>query len=104
MKRGEVWWADMAAPVGRRPVLLISRNAAYAVRESVTVGTITRRIRRLPTEVRVGRAEGLPEESVVNLDDIATIPKAQLLNYAGELSNDKLAAVDSAIKFALALS
>ena len=37
MKRGEVWWANLPKPVGRRPVVLLSRNAAYAVRASVTV-------------------------------------------------------------------
>ena len=37
MRRGEVWWADLPVPVGRRPVVLLSRNEAYAVRELVTV-------------------------------------------------------------------
>ena len=37
MKRGEVWWANLPKPVGRRPVVLLSRNAAYPVRASVTV-------------------------------------------------------------------
>ena len=31
MRRGEVWWADLPAPAGRRPVVLLSRNEAYAV-------------------------------------------------------------------------
>jgi mRNA-degrading endonuclease toxin of MazEF toxin-antitoxin module len=34
MKRGEVWWANLAKPVGRRPVVLLSRNAAYPIRAS----------------------------------------------------------------------
>ena len=37
MRRGEVWWADLPPPAGRRPVLLLSRNEAYAVRQLVTV-------------------------------------------------------------------
>ena len=32
MKRGEIWWADLPPPVGRRPVLLLSRDRAYVVR------------------------------------------------------------------------
>jgi mRNA-degrading endonuclease toxin of MazEF toxin-antitoxin module len=43
MKRGEVWWADLPAPVGRRPVLLLSRDRAYAVRNAVTVAFLTMR-------------------------------------------------------------
>lgn len=35
MRRGEVWWADLPAPVGRRPVLLLSRDRAYAVRNAI---------------------------------------------------------------------
>jgi mRNA interferase MazF len=37
MRRGEVWWANLPKPVGRRPVVLLSRNAAYPVGASVTV-------------------------------------------------------------------
>lgn len=51
MHRGEVWWAGLPQPIGRRPVLLLSRDAAYSVRTSVTVGIVTRTIRNIPTEV-----------------------------------------------------
>lgn len=51
MQRGEVWWARLPEPVGRRPVLLLSRNAVYAVRASITVAPITTRIRNIPVEV-----------------------------------------------------
>ncbi len=51
MKRGEIWWAELAPPAGRRPVLLLSRNEAYAVRELVMVAPLTTRIRGIPSEV-----------------------------------------------------
>jgi mRNA interferase MazF len=35
MKRGEIWWAEPPTSAGRRPVLLLSRNEAYAVRDEV---------------------------------------------------------------------
>ncbi len=38
MKRGDIWWAELAPSAGKRPVLLLSRNEAYAIRELVTVG------------------------------------------------------------------
>jgi len=41
MRRGEIWWAELPAPGGRRPVLLLSRNEAYVVRQLVTVAPIT---------------------------------------------------------------
>jgi mRNA interferase MazF len=57
VKRGEVWWANLPAPAGRRPVVLISRNEAYRVRALVTIAPVTTRIRGIPVEVGV-RAEG----------------------------------------------
>ena len=104
MRRGEVWWADLPAPAGRRPVVLLSRNEAYAVRELVTVAPVTTRVRRIPTEVPLGRAEGLPKSCVVNLDTITTIPRRNLTQPIGPLSSDKLAAVERALMFALGLA
>ena len=104
MKRGEIWWARMPGPARSRPVLLLSRDEAYAKRTQVTIAPLTRRIRELPVEVLVGRADGLPSESAVNLDNINTIDKVALDNRITQLSPQKMAAVDSAIKFALDLT
>ncbi len=104
MNRGEVWWADLAAPAGRRPVLLLSRDGAYARRDSLTVAPITTRTRGIRTEVVLGPDEGLPRRSVVNLDNMLTMDKTALLRYAGALSGAKLRAVEDAIHFALGLT
>lgn len=104
MPRGEVWWAELPVPAGRRPVVLLSRNEAYAVRELVTVAPVTTRIRQIPTEVGLGPAEGLSKACVANLDTITTIPKRALTQLIGPLPPDKLAAVERALRFALGLS
>lgn len=103
MRRGEVWWAELPSPAGRRPVLLLSRNEAYAVRELAMVAPLTSRIRRIPTEVLLGRADGLPRRCVVNLDTITTIPKRVLTQRLTALSPEKLGAVERALRFALGL-
>jgi len=54
MKRGEVWWAELPEPIGHRPVLLLSRNRAYEVRNAVTVAEITQTIRALSQKGRFG--------------------------------------------------
>ena len=41
MRRGEVWWAELGPPAGGRPVVLLSRNEAYAVRDFVIVAPVT---------------------------------------------------------------
>jgi len=103
MRRGEVWWADLPRPAGRRPVVLLSRNEAYAVRQLVTVAPITTRIRRIPTEVELGSGDGLPKRCVANLDTVTTIPKRTLTMRITALTLEKVVAVDRALKFALGL-
>ena len=103
MRRGEVWWAELPPPTGRRPVVLLSRDAAYPVRTSVTVTPITRTIRGIPVEVPLGKEDGMPVPCVVNTDDILTIPKARLTERLTTLSSEKMRAVAKAIVFALDL-
>jgi mRNA interferase MazF len=103
MKRGDVWWAKLPAPVGQRPVVLLSRNAAYAVRASVTVAPVTRTVHGIPVEVSLGPEEGLPESCVVNLDSVLTIPKRTLERPIGSLPPHKVIEVDQALRFALGL-
>ncbi len=103
MRRGEVWWAELPLPIGRRPVVLLSRDAAYRVRTLVTVGMLTRTIRAIPVEVPLGMENGMPQECVVNLDDILTISKARLVERITTLSPQKMTAVARAIIFALDL-
>ena len=103
MLRGEVWWAELPPPIGRRPVLLLSRDAAYSVRISVTAAVITRTIRDIPVEVLLGQEDGMLVECVVNLDNILTIPKSRLTERITTLSAEKMTAVVKAIVFALDL-
>jgi mRNA interferase MazF len=103
MKRGEIWWAELVPPAGRRPVLLLSRNEAYLVRELVTVAPVTTRIRNIPSEVQVGVEDGLPKTCVVNLDTIATIAKSSLSDRLTSLSVVKMKSVENALHFALGM-
>jgi len=103
VRRGEVWWAELPPPIGRRPVVLLSRDVAYRVRTSVTVAIITRVARNIPVEVPLGPEDGMPRRCVVNLDDILTIPKARLAERITTLSPEKMAAVARAVVYALDL-
>lgn len=103
MKRGEVWWANLPPPTGRRPVILLSRDEAYAVRALVTVAPVTTRIRSIPAEVPLGPEDGLPQDCVANLDTIITIAKASLQTRIASLRPGKLRAIDAAMRFALGL-
>ncbi|MEO0461331.1 MAG: type II toxin-antitoxin system PemK/MazF family toxin [Myxococcota bacterium] len=100
MKRGEIWWAEVDK---RRPVVLVSRDEAYAVRSNVTVAPVTTTIRGFAVEVAVGKREGLPKRGVINCDALVTISKAVLSERAGALSKAKREQLDTALAFALGL-
>jgi|LDZU01.1.fsa_nt_gi mRNA interferase MazF len=103
MQKGDIWWANLPEPIGRRPVALLSRNEAYKVRNSVTVAEVTSTIRDIPVEVRIGKRENMPKECVINLDTIITIRKGLLDEKIVHLDADKISEIDMAIKFALDL-
>ena len=103
MDRGEVWWADLPQPVGRRPVLILTRSSAVAKRNQVVVAQITRTVHHLASEVAVSQADGMPRPCVVNCDVLLTVPKARLVRRMTKLSASKMAEVHQAIRFALDL-
>jgi mRNA-degrading endonuclease toxin of MazEF toxin-antitoxin module len=49
------------------------------------VAPVTRTLRRAPSQLPLGRAEGLPGESVGSFDDLVTVPKSMLVRRLGSL-------------------
>ncbi len=104
MDRGEVWWADLEPPAGKRPVLILTRSAAVASRDQVTIAIITRTSRGLRSEVPLTRSsDSMPRDCVVNFDVLQTIRKIRLATFITALSPARMSEVDAAIKFALDL-
>lgn len=93
VNRGEIWLHPFRAPDKKRPVVVLSRQSAIPRLSTVIVAPITSTIRGLPSEVSVGELEGLKHPSVINLDHLYTVPQAQLGNYLGQLSAEKMALV-----------
>jgi mRNA interferase MazF len=90
----------MPAPIGRRPVLLLSRTPAYAYLNKVVVAEVTSTVRSIPQEVPVGRREGL-RASVVNLDNVHVIVKTLLGDRIGGLAPSREREVKRALGYAL---
>jgi mRNA interferase MazF len=101
MKRGEIWWAELEAPAGQRPVLLLSRNEAYSVRDLVIIAPVTSKIRNIRSEVLLGPEDGLAKPCVANLDVIQTISKTRLRDRLTVLNSQKIKAVETALHFSL---
>ncbi|MDQ3470421.1 MAG: type II toxin-antitoxin system PemK/MazF family toxin [Actinomycetota bacterium] len=70
---GDVWWAE-ASDLGRRPMLVVTRDVGIPVLSRLLVAPVTRTIRSIPTEVRLGADEGLPTECVASFDNLQPNP------------------------------
>lgn len=101
MTRGEIWWSNVPG-VGRRPVLILTRDAAIALLGRVVVAPLTRNIRGLPTEVVVEDADGVPQRSAISLDNVQVLDKRRLVRRVTQLSESHMSEVCQALRFALA--
>lgn len=99
-----IHWADLPEPYGRRPVCVLTRDAALAVLNRVTVAPLTTRVRMIRSEVPVGVAEGLTDPSVISCDNVMTVPKRRIdPEPIGVLSPAKRRALDRALRYSLAI-
>lgn len=114
MKRGEVWWADLAPRSGseqhgRRPVVVVSNdgfNLAPGWRSVIVVPLSTSSVqrRRGPTAVSVDAGTaGLPEASVALCHQVTTLDRAKLADRIGVLPQDVLTRVEEGLRAAIDL-
>ena len=89
MQRGEVWFA--ATPGGDRPVLVLTRDPVAERIGSLVVAALTRTHRGLASELVLTKADGVPTESVVNFDNIHTIPRETFRRRVTTLSPARMA-------------
>ena len=93
----------LAALDKTRPVLVLTREIVRPHLSRVTVAPITARIRGLSTEIRVGRANGLDQPSVVSCDNVVTIPTTALGRQIGRLLPEQETALTVALHHAFDL-
>ena len=101
MRQYEIRWANLPEPIGRRPVLLLTRTPAYEYLAKVIVAEITTTVRGIPQEVPLGRREGLGRPSVANLDNLHVIPTARVGELLGILVTTRYTEVKRAVGYAL---
>jgi len=94
---------QLASPGWRRPVLIVTRTAAVAVRNQVVVAQVTRSAHNIPAEVALTQADGMPQDCFVNCDLLMTVQKPRLERLITQLSVQKMAAVNVALRFAMEL-
>jgi mRNA interferase MazF len=101
MRQYELRWADLPLPIGRRPVLLLSRTPAHSYLAKVIVVEVTTTVRSIPQEVRLGRREGLTRSSVANFDNVHVIPKSLIGEPIGALPAHRHREARRALGYAL---
>ena len=100
--RNEIYWTDLGPPAGRRPVCVLTRDAAIEVLTAVTCAPITRTIRGIRSEVELGPEHGLPEVGVISCDNVMTVPLDALDSEpVGRLDELARVQLDQALRYAL---
>jgi mRNA interferase MazF len=99
--RGEVWWCGLAE-VGRRPVVVLSRDAAIPRLRRTLIGPCTTTIRGIPSEVLLEPGEDpVPRTSVVNLDSVESVSLGTLVERLGRLSDQRMRQICEALEVAV---
>lgn len=101
MTQYEIWWAILPPPAGRRPVLLLSRPAAYEYLNKFIAAEVTTTVRGIIQEVPLGRAEGLDRACVATMDNIRTVARSQLSEKIGQVAAARVPEVKRALGAAL---
>src|SRR2546423_4503047 len=100
--RGEVWWCELAE-IERRPVVVLSRDAAIPRLRRTLVGPCTTTIRGLPSEVLLAPGDDpVPRRSVVNLDSVESVSLGTLVERLGRLGDERMRQICDALEIAVA--
>ena len=99
-RRGEVWWCE-PPDIGRRPVVVLSRDVAIPHLGRVLVAPCTTTIRGLPSEVVLDPGDDpIPRPSAVNLDSVESVSVGVLVERLGFLSDVRMREVCAALAVA----
>jgi mRNA-degrading endonuclease toxin of MazEF toxin-antitoxin module len=103
MNRGDIWQIDLGGGIGKRPVVILTRQNVLEYLNKVAVAEVTSKGKGYPTEVFVDQKAHLPKPSFVQANNLHTVPKARLEKYLGTLDPDTMLEVSRKIVLALEL-
>ena len=100
-RRGELWWCELPE-IGRRPVVVLSRDAAIPRLRRALIAPCTTTIRGLASEVLLEPGtDPVPLPSAVNLDSVESVSLAVLVDRLGRLSDERMGEVCAALSVAV---
>jgi mRNA interferase MazF len=96
-----VWWCELPE-IGRRPVVVLSRDAAIPRLRRTLIGPCTTTVRGLPSEVLLEQGhDPVPRTSVVNLDSVESVSLGTLVERLGRLSDERMRQICDALEVAV---
>ncbi len=99
--RGDVWWCELP-DIGRRPVVVLSRDAAISRLRRALVAPCTTTVRGLPSEVLLEPGDDpVPKPSAVNLDSVESVAVAVLVERTGRLADARMREICAALEVAV---
>ena len=112
IRRGDIWWADLPAPVGsspgwRRPVLVVQHDAFTRSRlATILVVALTSNVALADAPGNAllpAHATGLPRDSVANVTQVLTLDRRILVERVGAITGRHLGDVERGLRLALKL-
>ena len=90
---------------GKRPVIVLQNNRGNRYGPTLIVAPITSKLYKteLPTHYILKEVNGLPDESLVLLEQIKTIDKKRVLSYVGKVSKEQMEDIDRQILVSLGI-
>ncbi|MBK9163834.1 MAG: type II toxin-antitoxin system PemK/MazF family toxin [Acidobacteria bacterium] len=110
--RGEIWWADLPEPKGsmpgyRHPIVIIQADPFNRSDLATVIGVVVTTnlaLASMPGNVELtSKQSGLPKRSVVNVTQIVTANRSDLLEFVSRLSDRKMEQIELGVLFVLGL-
>ena len=109
-RRGDIYLANLnpfkgSEQGGTRPVLVLQNNDGNYYCPTLIVAPITTKLKKLnlPTHCYFEAVRGLPEPSMVSLEQIKTIDKSRIQKYLGKITREQMTKVEEAIRESLGM-
>ena len=94
--RSEIWWVEHP-DAGRRPFLVLTRQAAIPHLNAFLAVPATRTIRGIPTEVMLDKGDGMPDECALSFDNTTLVPKELFQERITRLNVERMSEVCRAL-------
>lgn len=108
--RGDIYYMDFGNQPGStvhgiRPAMVVQNDVGNRHSPTVIVAAITTEIKktRQPTHVQLGSQFGLPQESMLMLEQLTTIDKVMLRQYIGTVDETFMKTVDRALSVSIGI-